>query len=732
MLVENLEYTKEELTGYVGKILRINLTNSTTEEISTYKYVPDYIGGRAAATRIFWDEVSGPVAALSEENKIVYMTGPACGAGLPTSSRGVMVGVCAYGTEQFSYGGMGGVFGSELKYAGYDGFILEGKAPKHTYVVIEDEKVSFLDADEAGLWGAYVGDAIDRIAELHGEGTQAMVIGPAGENLVRTASITNTSDCAAAKSGYGAVFGYKNLKGIAVRGTGYVVPSSIEAVLETRRNPSNAQPALNPLVPAKIGVFSFYDDATGAGAEGNEQSGDVIMNAKQTCCTGCSYGCANTFFNVDDTLHEGKKYSMVNKCLDGAALNMETDCPVMNGCFHRSHAQEEKAPGEWRWFVPAVYDPEGPDGKWLADGYAGDKINYWGSEPEFAMTLSWLCNQYGIDKWEMMIGIFPWLSALHQEGLLSEIDFGMEIDERGPITVEFMSELMRKISYREGIGDVFADGIGRAVRRLGKKKFGDAIYHNRYNSVSGERLDIPVALEACWGQATHWLGRGFQGSHTYEWLVFALGWMVSTRDVSAGQHFANWIEELAEYEADPYHSELFANTITRNINCCELKDSCMTCDFRSPNPTWPNLEADIMRAATGLDVTQEMLEETSMKSQLVARAILMRDYNRTRDVEVAAIYHWLTWPDPFGQRAGWDEFNDLVDIFYAQHGWDLTTGWPFRSTWEKYGLKEIADEMEQLGMLPPEGGTPDYIRKSWDGPEQNCPAPLRYIGRGDL
>jgi len=89
-----------------------------------------------------------------------------------------------------------------------------------------------------------------------------------------------------------------------------------------------------------------------------------------------------------------------------------------------------------------------------------------------------------------------------------------------------------------------------------------------------------------------------------------------------------------------------------------------------------------------------------VRSKLLMRAICMRNHGRTREMEVNAVFPTLQYPDPRGEIVEWDEWNDLVDMYYDARGWDRATGWPLRSTWEKYGLADIADDMEELGLLP--------------------------------
>ena len=235
-----------EMYGYAGKILRINLTSKTTEEVPITNYVPKYVGGRSIANKIFWDEVPEGVKAFDPENKLIYMTGPTTGTGIPSGGRTVFTSISPNSLpEQYSWSGMGGWFGSELKFAGYDGLIIEGQADEPTYVYIEDEKVEFLSAEK--IWGQYVHETQEMLEEIHGKDVKSFVIGPAGENLIRISSITTANDNAAAKSGFGAVMGSKKLKAVTVRGTGAIKPADIDHLLKLRRTMNTPPMRLNPI-----------------------------------------------------------------------------------------------------------------------------------------------------------------------------------------------------------------------------------------------------------------------------------------------------------------------------------------------------------------------------------------------------------------------------------------------------------------------------------------------------
>lgn len=678
----------DKLFGYAGKILRINLTEKTTEIIPTAKYLPEYIGGRIMANKIFWDEVTEAVPALDPRNKLIFMTGPCAATGLPISGRAVITGISAKNLpEQYSHSSIGGFFGTMLKWAGYDGFILEGKAAEHTYVLIQDEKVQFLNADS--LWGSFVIDTQQEIFRRHGKDAYSLVIGPAGENLHRCASIATHADSVAAKTGFGAVMGSKNLKAIAVRGTGRIQPANVEEVLRLRNLAGDPLNKHAPLVKVDMCGFPFGRDSEVPAPAG-------LCMGKISCNQGCNTPCMNTRFNVDDPLNPGEKVSMVGKCVDSLASSRRYDSHAIVGACIHTHRQEKF--GSYHWMGVSVTDMEDPDLPITLAKYPGDWMGLPQYGHEYGRLVNWLCNQYGLDKWEIVIWCLSWLGMCQKEGLLDDLDFGREVKVEDP---EFIRAFIDDMVFRRTpLGNVFAEGMARAIRTLGKEKYGDSIYHGRFNTVTGERLDLPVSIESCWGDSSHWQGRGFQGCHKYEWLSVSLSDMTGSRDEICGQHFHDWIENWKQYNNDPAHSTVFMNSVIHNNRIGELKDSLLLCEYKSPTPYWPDMEEKLYQAATGFDYSEEDLLLAAARGRLLERAIFMRNHHRTRDMEVEELFPFLTYPDPFGEKLSWDEWNDAVDLYYEQEEWDKKTGWPMKATWEKYGLADIAEYFEKAGMNP--------------------------------
>lgn len=703
--------SENKIKGYVGRILRIDLTNETTSDIDTFKYAPKYIGGQGIATRIFYEDVGPGVGAFDAENELIFMTGPACGTGTPASGRATFVSIAPNAIpEQMNWSGIGGYFGEALKHAGYDGFVMVGKAKEHTYIVIDDGKVSFKNADDDGLWGQFTQETQELIFDKYGRDYYSIVIGPAGENLMRNASISTSADNAAAKSGYGAVMGSKNIKAVVAHGNMDITVGNIEQMLHLRKTVNagekgDAAPGLNPI---------NMRDTFGANQATSEDADSDFCEVEGgwrcgwlACCPGCTMRCNMLTMDTKDPF-TGKTMHQLDKCVDVMAPVYKADC------FHQLYTytgSEVNHPTIAETFIPGwQMDPNDPEFDTLNIADGGDILNYWDFNFEHGNEIMYLCNAYGIDKWDVLIWYMTWFSACKKEGLLDEIKhkFDIEPDVENP---EFMRYFMDMITYRKGeMGQLFGEGMGRAIRKLGKEKFGDSIYHGRYNSHTGQKLDIPVSLEEAWGSSMHWLGRGFQGINFAQWVMNALELMVSNRDAQSNAHQKTPIVDWKQFKDDPCHSPLMAHDTFINDCYGPIKESILGCDWTGHNPYRPNVEVDTFNAATGLELTEQELFEAGVRIKLLFRAVMMRNHGRTRDMEVEEVFPTLTYPDPAGITLTWDDWNDAVDLYYAEFGWDKATGWPTEETWKMYGLEDIAEDMRKLGLLPDESAP--YVRKA--------------------
>ena len=204
--------------GCAGKILRVDLSNGKTTDISSLDYADRFLGGRGIAAKIYWDEVPPEAGAFDAENLLIFALGPMAGIPVLSASRwGVFGKSSLTSPEKFNYGNLGGRWGAELKFAGYDGIVVHGKSERAVYLLISDGRVELKDA--SALWGKGAAQTRDLLKAELGDKTRVVAIGPAGENMVSTATLLADND-ASGSGGLGAVMGSKKLKAIAVKGGG--------------------------------------------------------------------------------------------------------------------------------------------------------------------------------------------------------------------------------------------------------------------------------------------------------------------------------------------------------------------------------------------------------------------------------------------------------------------------------------------------------------------------------
>ncbi len=217
------------IPGYHGVLLEVDLSRGKANQLPiSPEDASKFVGGRGLGIKILWDRLQKPgIDALSPENPLMFLPGPLSGFPIPSVSRTCVVTKSALtspvksryrSASTITYSNVGGFFGPEIKFAGYDGIIVTGKASSPAYLYIDDDKVEIRDARR--FWGMRTNDFdIAFTEELGDRGFETCYIGPAGENLVRYAAILHTSARAAGRGGVGCVMGSKNLKAIAIKGT---------------------------------------------------------------------------------------------------------------------------------------------------------------------------------------------------------------------------------------------------------------------------------------------------------------------------------------------------------------------------------------------------------------------------------------------------------------------------------------------------------------------------------
>lgn len=217
--------------GYAGNILRVDLSSDNISTTPTEAYTDKFLGGRGIAVKIHWDEVPADSHPFDPENRLVMMTGPTCGLPGLAGSRWQVSGKSPI-FNQFSYCNLGGAWGAQLKFAGYDGLVVMGKTDKLVYLVIDDGQVELKDASHLKGKGAIY--TREKLKEELGQDFRIVAVGAAGENGVSFSTLLSDSD-SSGSNGLGSVMGTKNLKAVAVRGSGKVEVADKEGLRELRK-----------------------------------------------------------------------------------------------------------------------------------------------------------------------------------------------------------------------------------------------------------------------------------------------------------------------------------------------------------------------------------------------------------------------------------------------------------------------------------------------------------------
>ena len=412
--------------GFWDRILRVDLTTSKIwEEHPGEAWYRKHVGGRGMIAHYLLSEVPPGIDAFDPENRLVFATGPLTGCPFPGAGRH-SVGAKSPLNNGFGESEAGGFWGAELKHAGYDGIVFQGKAEKPVYLWITEDEVELRDASH--LWGKITGDVQDKIREDHGDRLiRVAQTGVAGENLVRYALVCNDLNEMAGRTGLGAVMGSKNLKAIAVRGNKKVPMADASPVQETAKWVARTMDQEH---------YNFHHYGTGALMKGKHLEGHLIVRNFQD-------GQWEPVGEVDAVTFK-EKYGQ-----------------KMDGCYACSVRCKKRAlVDDGRFKVFPRYG--GPEYETLGATGTNLEIDDLAALCEINQQLNYL----GLDSVSTG-GTIAWAMECYQRGLLSKEDTGgLELTwGNADVTLQ----LLDQIAYRNTpFGDLLAEGAYRAAQKVGK------------------------------------------------------------------------------------------------------------------------------------------------------------------------------------------------------------------------------------------------------------------------
>jgi aldehyde:ferredoxin oxidoreductase len=441
------------MNGWTEKLIRVNLSDG---KISVEKLNMEdaklYIGGRGLGSKYLYDEIDPEINPLSAENKLIFMTGPMTGTHASCAGRFNIVAKAPL-TGTIGAANSGGHFGPELKFAGYDGIIFEGKSDNPVYLHINDDSIELKKANH--LWGKTVMETTDILLQENEEDARVACIGPAGEKQVLFATVMNDKDRAAGRSGIGAVMGSKNLKAVVVKGTKGVGVANktdfMKATLDARE-----KILVNP-VSGKGGGLATYGT-------------QVLMNILNESHALPTKNWQTSRYEDADKI--SGEYLTENYLIRNKACFA---CPI--GCGRVIKIPDGKYKG-------IVAGPEYEAG-WSFGASSGvndmnsiDKANH-------------VCNMLGMDPITMGATI-ACAMELYEKGIITKEDLdGKELNFGDADGIIEWTELT---GYRKGFGDIMALGSYRMAEKYGHPEYSMSVKKQEMPAYDGRAIQ-GMALE---------------------------------------------------------------------------------------------------------------------------------------------------------------------------------------------------------------------------------------------
>lgn len=635
--------------GYAGNILEADLTNSRISSYPSAEYTDIYMGGRGLGAKLYWDRVSPKTRAIDPDNCLICTNGPVTGfPGLAGSRCAICGKTRIRGEDLFCYGNLGGKWGVFLKYAGYDGLVVTGKAEKPVYLFIDNESAEIRDA--SALWGKTVFETGDILQSELGRGTSVLTIGPAGENLVSFATVV-TDDGAVGSGGLGIIMGAKLLKAVVVSGNKKPRAADQDKLADLIR-PIREMTAKSPAEKLPWIIPGF--------------------NKKQICFA-CGLGC------------DRRKYT------------------GPGGRVYKSVCQ-----------ASIFYSG-------MAMSYCRD-IN---KAQQIQRQTTRLCDSYGLDT-AVMQPVIEFLEACGKEGILNNAETGLPLAKIG--SIEFIEELIPKISTQNGFGKILSLGVLKAAESVGKEA--ESIIGNFVATKGGETKDYDprMIITTSLLYATE-PRRPIQQLHEISRILrLWLNWVNDGEDASITieefRHIGEslWGNALA---VDFSTLEGKAMAAKRIQNRSYVKESLILCDrswsdFARPYVTDNRLISRIYSVITGKEVDDSSLMEAGERIFNLQRAILLREgWNGRQGDRLLDYYHEKPLKEgelPFNGKGlvpGKDgevisrigavldrnDFEDLKSEYYELRGWDVESGLPTKSRLEELGLNDVAADLDGRGLL---------------------------------
>lgn len=620
-----------------ARILRIDLSTESIawEELDKYKL---FIGGRGVNQCILFEEMPIGISPFDPSTMLAIGAGLLCGTAAPGASR-ISIDTKNVFTGGIGSSSVGGNFGAALKCAGISNLIVTGSSKNLAYLYIDDEQIELRDASH--LQHKRVSE-VNRILKRElGDDFQIMAIGPAGENLVWPACTIVNNSRTAGRSGTGAVFGAKKLKAIAIRGTSLIEAASPKQFREVINNcvdklTSNAFNKLR----MHYGVYCEREP-WGIESPYRNFSGEVPPVEKKERLL------------RDEFL----KYLIEKKDCD--------DCPL--NC----------------WTVHQFKDNS--NNLVMAEAFQANSVHNFGAkldlnDPRDVLEGHALCDDLGLDE-DVTCNVIAWAFSCYEEGILTTKDTDDLTLEWGNKDAVF--QLIEKIAFREGLGNMLAEGCKRASQKLGAGS-DELCMH-----IKGNDLFECLWMKPAWALGVVVSPRG--GTHTRGAVIEERLQDIPTRLIM--KLFG--IPSIGEVESY-LNKEKIVVFMERLNSALDTLGLCMFTHSYQADSLLPEDYADLLSAFSGENTDGDDLLLIGERIHTLEKSynVLHTDWTRKDDLP----------PEKFAKvplagkyRIDMEKWNELLNRYYDQHGWDRETSWPTGQTLINLGLVNVREKLHKAG-----------------------------------
>ncbi len=621
-----------------GKLIRINLSKYeyTFEEFK--KYYEMFLGGRGVNQYILFNETLVGTSCFDPANPLAIGAGLLCGTEAPGASR-----ISIDSRNPFNGGigsaNAGGNFGYEMRRAGITNIVITGRAEELCYIVIDDDHVRIVKCPE--LRFKTVSETNKLIREREGEGFEILCIGPAGENLVYSSSVIVSGSRSASRCGQGAIFGSKNLKAIAVRGT-----KTLEIA-----NPEAFNKAVENCVD-KLYRDEFNKRRMKYGVYCYDAPWDIETPYKN--------------FSGEVPPEELKRKLMPEEFYSLKVGNKRCkSCPI--GCW-------------------AIYEVVNEREKLYVEALQGNSIHNFGakiglSEPKDVLKAHFLCNEYGLDE-DVTANVIAWAIDCYQKKIINDsITGGLKLEWGDP---KLVYELIEKIAYRKGFGELLSEGCLKASKKVGGGS--EMLCVN----LNGNDLFECLWTSVAWALGVAVSPRG--GTHTRGGVIeerlkgASVETLIKLFGITA-------IEEPQSY-TNKEKLVVYMERVNAALDCLGI---CMFTHNSRLTMLLPEDYANLLTSAVGREYTAYDLLLLGEKVQTIERAynILHIGWSRRNDIPPEIFF---SRPLAGKYCLNREQYQVLLDKYYEHHCWDRN-GYPKKSTLKSFGLEFIGQKLEENGII---------------------------------